>query len=71
MDEHGLGLGICTNQRMMGVSNKIPTHGETTEDSERVSIIEAISMDSCQTRPLVIFRGTAPQSSWFEEYVLD
>lgn len=29
MDEHGLALGICTNQRVIGVSNKSFTYPET------------------------------------------
>ena len=71
MDEHGLALGICTNQRVMGVSNKSFTYRETPEDREWVSIVEKISMDSRKTRPLVIFKGTTPQTSWFEENVPD
>ena len=38
MDEHGLGLGICTNQRIIAVSNKSSTYPKTPEDSEKVSI---------------------------------
>ncbi|KAI0999582.1 hypothetical protein K3495_g8613 [Podosphaera aphanis] len=57
MDEHGLGLGICTNQRVI--------------DREWVSIVEVVGVDGRKTRPLVIFKGTEPQTSWFEEDVPD
>ncbi|KAI0996264.1 hypothetical protein K3495_g11915 [Podosphaera aphanis] len=71
MDEHGLGLRICTNQRVIGISNKSSTYLETPEDRGWVSIVETVSVDGRKTRPLVIFKGTAPQTSWFEEDVPD
>ncbi|KAI1008083.1 hypothetical protein K3495_g153 [Podosphaera aphanis] len=71
MDEHELGLGICTNQRVIGISNKSSTYRETPEDREWVSIVETVSVDGRKTRPLVIFKSTAPQTSWFEEDIPD
>ncbi|KAI0993129.1 hypothetical protein K3495_g15055, partial [Podosphaera aphanis] len=63
MNEHGLGLGICTNQQVICVSNKNSAYRKTPEDREWVSIVETISVDCRKTRPLVIFKGAAPQSS--------
>lgn len=71
MDEHGLGLGICTNQRVICASNKSTTYRKTPEDREWVSIVETISMDCRKIRPLVIFKGAVLQSSWFEREVPD
>ncbi|KAI0995995.1 hypothetical protein K3495_g12185 [Podosphaera aphanis] len=34
MDEHGLGLGICTDQRVIGISKKSSSYHETPEDRE-------------------------------------
>ncbi|KAI0996722.1 hypothetical protein K3495_g11460 [Podosphaera aphanis] len=34
MDEHGLGLGICTKQRIIGASDKISTYRKSPEDRE-------------------------------------
>ncbi|KAI0996858.1 hypothetical protein K3495_g11325 [Podosphaera aphanis] len=56
MDEHRLGLGMCTNQRVIGISNKSSTDRETPEDREWVSIVETVSVDGRKTRPLVIFK---------------
>ena len=71
MDEHGLGLGICTNQRVIWASNKTSAYPKTPEDREWVSIVDTISVDCRKPRPLVIFKGAAPQSSLFEEEVPD
>ncbi|KAI1002391.1 hypothetical protein K3495_g5811 [Podosphaera aphanis] len=71
MDEHGLGLGICTNQRVIGASDKSSTYRKAPEDREWVSIMETISVDGRKTRPLIIFKGAAPQSNWFEQEVPD
>ncbi|KAI1003246.1 hypothetical protein K3495_g4962 [Podosphaera aphanis] len=71
MDEHGLGLGICANQRVIGASDKSSTYRKAPEDREWVSIVETISVDGRKTRPLIIFKGAAPQSNWFEQEVPD
>ncbi|KAI0996080.1 hypothetical protein K3495_g12101 [Podosphaera aphanis] len=71
MDEHGLGLGICTNQRVIGASDKSSTYRKEPEDREWVSIVETISIDGRKTRPLLIFKDAAPQSIWMEQEVLD
>ena len=68
--EHGLGLGICTNQQVICASNKTSAYRNTSEDREWLSIVEKISVDCRKIRPLVIFRGAAPQSSWFEQDML-
>ncbi|KAI1002970.1 hypothetical protein K3495_g5235 [Podosphaera aphanis] len=71
MDEHGLGLGICTYQRIIGASDKSSTYRKAPENREWVSIVETISVDGRKTRPLIIFKGAAPQSNWFEQEVPD
>jgi hypothetical protein len=71
MDEHGLGLGICTNTRVLGDASKKRTYVTAPQDREWVSIIETISAGGRKTRPLVIFKGATLQSTWFEDRTPD
>ena len=43
MDEHGIGLGICNNSRVLGASGKHKTYIQTPENREWVSMLERIS----------------------------
>ncbi|OCK75852.1 CENP-B protein [Lepidopterella palustris CBS 459.81] len=67
MDEVGTALGICTNTIVLAESSKKRTYVMAPQDREWVLAIEAVSATGCKTRPLVIFKGKEPQSSWFEE----
>jgi hypothetical protein len=71
MDEHGIALGICTNTRVLASASKKRTYVAAPQDREWVSIVESISVTGKKIRPLVIFKGAAPQSTWFEKEVLD
>ncbi|KAI1004041.1 hypothetical protein K3495_g4170 [Podosphaera aphanis] len=54
-----------------GAPDKSSTYRKAPEDREWVSIVETISDDGRRTRPLIIFKGAAPQSNWFEQEVSD
>lgn len=71
MDEHGLGLGICTNSTVLASSKKKRTYVAAPQDREWVSMIESISTCGRKTRPLIIFKGTNLQSTWFEDNTPD
>jgi hypothetical protein len=64
MDEHGQGLGICSEQTVVGSStNKSTgkkrkrTRTKASQDREWVSIVECISGSFTVMKPLVIFKG--------------
>ena len=57
MDEHGLGLGVCTNSRVLASSKKKRAYISGPQDCEWVSILETMSTAGKTTRPLVIFKG--------------
>ena len=63
MDESGLGLGRCSNQRVLGGSNSKRTYVQSPETREWVTIIEAISTGGRALRPTVIFKGKNVQTS--------
>jgi DDE superfamily endonuclease len=65
MDESGLGLGRCSNQRVVGGSNTKRTYVQSPETREWVTIIEVISVYGRFLRPTVIFTGKSVQTSWF------
>ena len=65
MDEHGIALGVCTNSRVLASSSKRRLYVKSLESREWVSIIKVVSPLGGFTRPLIIFKGTAPQTSHF------
>ncbi|KAG0132722.1 DDE superfamily endonuclease-domain-containing protein [Tuber indicum] len=65
MDEHGIGLGVCSNTIVLGASGKRRTYIQSPENREWVSVIEAISASGHFIRPLVMFKGKDVQTSWF------
>jgi hypothetical protein len=65
MDEHGIALGVCTNSRVLASSSKRRSYIKSPESREWVLIIKVMSPLGRFTRPLVIFEGTAPQTSHF------
>ena len=67
MDEHGIALGVCTNSRVLASSSKRRSYVKSPESREWVSIIEVVSPLGGFTRPLVIFKGIAPQTSHFPD----
>ena len=64
-DEHGLGMGVCTNQRVLGSTQRPRSYLKTPENRDWVSIIEACSIDGRSTDPLILFKGKELQSTWF------
>jgi DDE superfamily endonuclease len=69
MDESGLGLGRCTNQRVVGSSKSGRTYVKSPETREWVTIIEVVSATGRALRPTVIFKGKSVQTSWFHTEV--
>ena len=65
IDETGIALGVCTNQRVIGSSETTHTYIQTPENREWVSIIECISASGLKITPVVIFKGKTLQSTWF------
>jgi hypothetical protein len=65
MDEHGIALGVCTNSYVLGSSNKKRSYVKSPESREWVSIIEVVSPHGGFIRPLIIFKGIAPQTTHF------
>jgi DDE superfamily endonuclease/Tc5 transposase DNA-binding domain/helix-turn-helix, Psq domain len=65
MDESGLGLGRCTNQRVVGSSQTSSSIVQSPETREWVTIIEVVSATGKFLRPTVIFKGQSIQTSWF------
>ena len=66
MDEHGIALGVCRNSQVLAESSKRRTFIKTPETRERVSVLETVSATGCFIRPVMIFKGKAAQSTWFE-----
>jgi DDE superfamily endonuclease len=69
MDESGLGLGRCTNQRVVGGSQSGRTYVKSPETREWVTIIEVVSATGRALRPTVIFKGKNVQTFWFHTEV--
>ena len=67
MDETGIQLGSCASHRVVGSSQTNKTYKKAAENREWVSIIETINTKGKHTRPLVIFKGTNVQNTWFLE----
>ena len=65
MDESGVALGVCTNTIAIGDASKKKTLVQSPNNREWVSIVETISALGRSIRPLVIFKGKHPQSTWF------
>lgn len=65
MDEHGIGIGICTNSQVLASSTKRRSYVKSPESREWVSIIETVSPLGGFTRPLIIFKGQTLQTSHF------
>lgn len=65
MDEHGIALGVCTNSRVLASSSKKRTYKKSPETREWVSILEAINAAGQIINPLIIYKGKAPQTTWF------
>ena len=57
MDEHGIGLSVCNNSRVLGVSGKRKTYIQSPENRGWVSILECISASGRFIRPLAIFKA--------------
>ena len=65
IDETGIALSVCTNQRVIGSSETTHTYIQTPENREWVSTIECISASGLKINPVVIFKGKTLQSTWF------
>ena len=65
MDETGLGLGVCNNERVIGTSKTKRSYNSSPESREWVTVLETISATGHCTKPVVIFTGGALQTSWF------
>lgn len=66
-DEHGLGMGVCTNQRVLGQSATRRSYIKTPANRDWVTIIEACSAEGYSIDPLILFKGKDLQSTWFPE----
>jgi hypothetical protein len=67
MDEHGIALGVCANSYVLGSSENKRSYVKSPESREWVSIIEVVSPIGGFIRPLVIFKGIAPQTTHFPD----
>ena len=65
MDKTGIALGTCTNSQVIGDLSRKWTYKKMPGNQEWVSILETISAAGAKSCPLVIFKGQAPQTSWF------
>lgn len=66
MDEHGIALGVCTSSRVLASSLKKRTYKKSPQTREWVTILETINAAGQIIKPLIIFKGRAPQTTWFE-----
>ena len=71
MDEQGLGLGVCSNTKVLSSSKKTRTYVKSPQNREWVSVLECISATGRIIKPLIIFKGNSLQTSWFEENTPD
>ena len=71
MDEQGLGLGVCSNTKVLSSSKKTRTFVKSPQNREWVSVLECISATDRISKPLIIFKGNSLQTSWFEENTPD
>lgn len=65
MDESGIALGVCNNQRVLGTTDTPSTYKKSPENREWVSIIETISATGVRLQPTVIFKGQNLHTRWF------
>jgi hypothetical protein len=65
MDETGIALGVCNNQRVIGTTSTTSSFKKTPENREWVSIIETISAEGIRLQALIIFKGQTLQTTWF------
>jgi hypothetical protein len=65
MDEAGTALDSCTNSMVLGDSQKKRTYVQSPQDREWVSMVETVSALGRSTRPVTIFKGKTPQTTWF------
>ncbi|KAI1002939.1 hypothetical protein K3495_g5264 [Podosphaera aphanis] len=70
-DEHGIALGVCANSMVLASSGKKRSYLKSSQSEEWVPIIETISAPGHSIRPLVIFKGSNPQSTCFPDYSPD
>jgi hypothetical protein len=66
MDEHGMGLGLCSNSIVLAKAGEKRTYKQSPENREWVTIIEAVSATGNKVRPAVIFKGVHLQTNWFD-----
>jgi DDE superfamily endonuclease len=65
VDETGIALWVCVNQRVIGTSKTTHAYLQTPENREWVSITECVSATGLKIDPVVIFKGKTLQSTWF------
>jgi len=65
MDETGLGLGVCNNERVIRTSKTKRLYNSSPESREWVTVLEIISVTGHCTKPVIIFIDGALQTSWF------
>ena len=67
MDESSIALGACINLIAIGDASKKNTFVQSPNNREWVSIVESVSALGRSIRPLIIFKGKHPQSTWFHQ----
>ncbi|KAI1000495.1 hypothetical protein K3495_g7702 [Podosphaera aphanis] len=67
MDEHRIALGVCANSMVLASSGKKRTYVTSSPSREWGSIIETISALGQSTRPLIVFKSSNTQSTWFPD----
>lgn len=67
MDEAGTALGVCSNQLVIGTSATTRALRKTPETREWTTIVETVSAIGQRLQPLVIFKGQALRTTWFDQ----
>ena len=62
-------MGVCSNQRVIGATDKKRSYRKMPENRDWVTIIEACSAEGQYTSPLVLFKGKELQSTWFPKEI--
>ena len=70
MDEHEMGLSLCSNSTILAKAGKKRTYKQSPENREWVSIIEAVSATGNKVRPTVIFKGAYLQTNQFDALLI-
>jgi hypothetical protein len=65
MDEHGTAMGRCTNSMVVAPASKKRTFAKAPSNRDWVIVIETVSATGTSIKPMVIFKGTAVQTTWF------